>query len=164
MAQPTINAGETMNGLAKYNLTAPTLPWCHPRQPLPSKIVGLSDAGWAACHLIELRLHTLDAGRHPIFAGTTAQAVISLSPGDSEFYAAVDGACRTLGLAVLMLDLDFRRPAELCMDNTAAERLASRRHLSWCDTSTAQHCGLQQPIARRQDWVFSSWYLCGLLN
>ena len=45
--------------------------------------------------------------RDPIFAGTTTQAVISLSSGESEVYAAVHGVCRTLGLAALMLGLGF---------------------------------------------------------
>ena len=128
MAQPTISADETLQGLARYHLTAPKLLWCYPRQPMPSKIVGLSDANWAACPVMRKSSECphLMLRRHPIVAGTTTPAVISLSSAKSEFYAAVQGACRTLGLA-LMTDLGFRIRAELCTDGTAGKGLASRR-------------------------------------
>ena len=41
MAQPTINEDATLKVLARY-LTAPRPLWCYPRQPMPSKIVGLT--------------------------------------------------------------------------------------------------------------------------
>ena len=84
--------------------------------------------------------------RHPIFVGTTTQVVISLSSRESEFDSAVRGACRTLELAALMLDLSFTMQAELRTDNTAAKGLASRRGARHI------HCPalwLQQGIARR---------------
>ena len=41
--------------------------WCYARQPMPSKIVGLSDAHWAACPV------TRKHGLHPPDAGTTSE-------------------------------------------------------------------------------------------
>ena len=46
VAQPTIDGDETLREPAR-NLTAPRLLRC-PRQPMPSKTVGLNDAHWAA--------------------------------------------------------------------------------------------------------------------
>ena len=89
---------------------------------MPSKIVGLSDANWAACPVTRKSSESTHfmLERHRIFAGTTRQAVISLSSGESEFHAAVHEACRTLGLAALMLDLGFSMQAEVRTDSTAA--------------------------------------------
>ena len=75
---------------------------------MPSKIVGLS-AGRAAYRVTRKSsccTHLL--GRRRIFAGTTAQAVLSLSSEESEFYAVVRGACRSLGLAAAMLGLGLQ--------------------------------------------------------
>ena len=83
MAQPTINADETLKGLARCYLTAP--------RPATRKSSGCT-------HLM--------LGRHPIFVGTTTQAVISLSSGDKRILRFC-GACRTLGLVALLLDFGF---------------------------------------------------------
>ena len=142
MTQPTINSDETTEG----NLTAPKA-----AVVLPATAHTLQDRGTQRCALgstpWDLRMH-LVLGRHPICAGTTTQALISLTTGESEFYAGVRGACSTLGLAALMLDLGFRTQAEPRTDSTAAKGLASRpgarqvRHI---------HCPalwLQQVITR----------------
>ena len=41
---PTIKTDETLKGLARYFSTSPRLLWCHPQQPMPSKIGRSSDA------------------------------------------------------------------------------------------------------------------------
>ena len=72
------------------------------------------ELGSIPCGTEELRLHThLVRERHPCHAEATTQVVIPLSPGDDEFYAAVRGARRILGLTALKLDLGFTRQAEL---------------------------------------------------
>ena len=129
MAQQTINADETQKKrLARYNFTAPKRLWCHPRQPVPSKIVALSDASWT---------------------GSTTQAVIFLSSSESMFYASVPG-CRTLGLAALVLDLAFSMQAELRTDNTAAQGLTSRRRARHVPRIHRSPLWLQQVIASRR--------------
>ena len=87
---------------------------------MPSKIAGLGDVNWAASLVTrKVVAHTWCWGRHPIFAGTTTKAVTSLSSGDRELNAAMRGACRTLGLAALVLDICFSMQAELRTDSTA---------------------------------------------
>ena len=109
MGQLTINTDETLKVLAMYYLTAPTLLWCYTR---------LGDANGAACHVSRKGSGCthLMLVRYQVFAGTTTQLVISLLSRESTFHAAVRGACRTLDLAELMMDVGFSMQAELCTD------------------------------------------------
>ena len=113
---------------------------------MPSKIAGLGDVNWAASLVTrKVVAHTWCWERHPIFAGSTTKAVISLSSGDRDFNAAVRGACRTLGLAALVLDICFSMQDELRADSAATKgRSGQVRHI---------HCPafwLQQALARRK--------------
>ena len=125
------------------------------RQPVPSKIVGLSDANWVACPVTRKSSGCthLMLGRYPIFAGTTTQAVISLSSGEREFYAAVRGACRALKLAPLMLDLGFSMQAVLRTDSAAAKGLTSRRGARQARHIHCPALWLQQGIARQKNRI-----------
>ena len=78
MAQPTTNEDETLKELARFHLTAPRLLLCYLRQPKLFKIVGLGDTNGAACRVTRESLGCthLMLGGHPIFAGSTRQAVI----------------------------------------------------------------------------------------
>ena len=152
MATPTINADETLKGVARYLLTKPRLRWRYPRQAMPSKVVGLADANWAGCPVTRKSTGCthLMLGRHPIFAGSATQTIISLSSGESEFYSAVRGACRLLGLVALMADLGFNMAAELGTDSTAAKGLASRRGAGGVRHIHCPALWLQQAIAQRR--------------
>ena len=110
---------DTLGGA--YLRTAPMLLSCFPRQPMPCKIVGPSDENWAACLVTRKSSGCthLMLERHPTFAGTTTQAVISLSSRESKLYAAVLGACRTLGLKALMLELSFSVQTEVRTESTS---------------------------------------------
>ena len=99
MSQPTINADETLKGLARYHLSAPGMLWCFPRQHKLSKIVRLSDANSVPCYTRELRVQPLDAGERPKSSQEPRRKLWSLCHQER---AAVRGACRTLGLAALM--------------------------------------------------------------
>ena len=68
-------------------------------------------------------------GKHLIRSTSTTQAVISLSTGESEFYAAVKSGCIGLGTVALLRDMgvELQRPVSLQMDATAGLGVASRR-------------------------------------
>ena len=74
------------------------------------------------------------------------QSVISLSSRETEFYAAVRGACRTLGLATLMLDLGLSMKVELRTNTTAAKGLAwhDDEDVARCTACTPQPCGCDE--------------------
>ena len=84
-------------------------------------------------------------GRHLIFAGTSTQAVISLSSGEREFYAAERGACSTLGLASLMLHLGFSMQADLRTDSKAAKGQESRRG-AWTGATSDRTAGALESL------------------
>ena len=152
MASPTVNADETLKGVARYLVQAPRVLWRYPRQPAPSKVVALVDANWAACPVTRKSTGCthLMFGRHPIFSGSATQTVIALSSGESEFYSAVRGACRLLGMQALMKDLGFDVGAELGTDSSASKGLASRRGAGQVRHIHCPALWLQQAVSRRR--------------
>ena len=110
MTQLTIITDSTLQKLAKYCLTKPIA--------VASAIVGLSDANLAACAVTQksVNLHTFDA--------------ISQSSRKDEFHGVVRGACRTLGLTSLILDLGFSVQAKLRTNKTAAKKTGTTTR-SW---------------------------------
>ena len=66
------------------------------------KVLGLTDSNWAACLVTRKSISAtyLMLGKHPIFAASSTQTILSLSSGEAEFYGAVRCACRTLGWRV----------------------------------------------------------------
>ena len=152
MSQPTINADETLKGVARYLVQAPRVLWRYPRQPMPSKVVALVDANWAACPITRKSTGCTHImfGKHPIFAGSATQTVIALSSGESEFYSAVRGACRLLGMKALLNDLGFEVAAEMGTDSSASKGLASRRGAGQVRHIHCPALWLQQAVSRRR--------------
>ena len=146
MAQPTINADETLNG-ACPGTTSQRRGCCGATRdsPFPSKIVGLGDANWAGCPVTRRKssgyTHLMLGRDSDLCRNHDPSCDLSLSSEESELYAAVRRACRILGLAALMLDVCFSVQAELCADSAAAKGLASDEELGRYDTSTAQLYG-----------------------
>ena len=106
MASPTVHADETLKALSRYLASHPRVLWRYPRQEWTGKVLGLTDSNWAACPVTRKSTSAtyLMLGKHPIFAASSTQTILSLSSGEAEFYGAVRCACRTLGLKSLMSD------------------------------------------------------------
>jgi hypothetical protein len=152
MSKPTVYADETLKGVARYLRGNPRVVWQYPRQPMVSKVVGLTDANWGACPVTRKSTSSthLMLGRHPIFSASSTQAIIALSSGESEFYGAVKTACRLLGLRSLLSDLKLDMAAELVTDSTSAKGMASRRGAGRVRHIHCPALWLQQAIARRR--------------
>jgi len=89
-------------------------------------------------------------GKHPITSVVGTQTIIALSSGESEFYSAVRGTCRTIGIQSLAADMGWKLEVVMVTDSTAAKGLASRRGAG---TIRHIHCPalwLQQAIAQRR--------------
>ena len=101
----------------------------NPRQEWTAKVWGLTDSNWAACPVTRKSLSAthLTLGKHPIFAASSTQTILSLSSGEAEFYGTVRCACGTLSLKSLMSDLSLEVKAELVTDSPACTELCSRR-------------------------------------
>ena len=114
----TVNEDDTLKGLAHYHLTVPRLVWCCLRQPMRSKIVGLSDADCAACPVTRKYsgCTCFMLGRHPILAGTATQS----------HCRSVKKNCTQL-CVWSMADLGVSMQAELRTDCSAARGFTLRR-------------------------------------
>ena len=90
--------------------------------------MGLTDSNWAACPVSRKSTSAtyLVLGKHPIFAASSKQTILSLSSGEAELYGAVRCVCRTLVLKSLMSDLSLDVKAELVTDSSACKGLCSR--------------------------------------
>ena len=89
-------------------------------------------------------------GKHPVFAASSTQTILSLSSGEAEFCGAVRYACRTLGLKSLMSDLSLEVKAELVTDSSACKELCSRRGAGKIRHIHCRALWLQHAVARRQ--------------
>ena len=152
VASPTVRADETLKALSRYLAGHPRVLWRYSRQEWTGKVLGLTDSNWAAC--LVTRKSTsgtyLMLGKHPSFAASSKQTVLSLSSGEAEFYGAVRCACRTLGLKSLMSDLSLEVKAELVTDSSASKGLCSRRGAGKIRHIHCPALWLQHAVARRQ--------------
>ena len=128
--------------------------WQYPRQEWTGKVLGLTDSNWAAFPVTHKSSSAtyLMLGKHPIFAASSTQTILSLASGEAEFYGAVRRACRTLGLKSLMSDLSLDVKAELVTDSSTCKGLCSRRsagrirHIHHDDR-------LRSPGVRERTWL-----------
>ena len=89
-------------------------------------------------------------GKHPVFAASSTQTILSLANGEAEVYGAVRCACRTLGLKGLVSDLSLEVKAELVTDSSACKGLCSRRGARKIRHIHCPALWLQHAVARRQ--------------
>ena len=153
MANPTVNADETLRGVARYLVGHQRVIWRYPRQEWPGKIWGMTDSNWAACPVTRKSTSStyLAFGSHPIYTASSTQTILSLSSGEAELFAAVRCACRTfVGLRNLLRDFGIEVPADLVTDSTACKGLASRRGAGKVRHIHCPALWLQHAIARRQ--------------
>ena len=130
MASPTISTPMKRSRLFRGTWPGhPRVLWRYPQQEWPGKVWGLTDSNWAACPVTRKSSPAtyLMLGRHPIFAASSTQTILSLSSGEAEFCGAVRCACRTLGLKSLLSDLSLEVKAKLVSDSSACKGLCSRR-------------------------------------
>ena len=61
--------------------------WQYPRQEWTGKVLGLTDSNWAAFRVTHKSSSAtyLMLGKHPIFAASSTQTILSLSSGEAEF-------------------------------------------------------------------------------
>ena len=151
-ASPTIHADETLNALSRYLAGHPRVLRRYPRQEWPGKVWGLTDSNWAACPVTRKSSSAtyLMLGRHPIFAASSTQTILSFSSGEAEFHGAVRCACRTLGLKSPLSDLSLEVKAELVTDSSACKGLCSKRGAGKIRHIHCPALWLQHAVARRQ--------------
>ena len=130
--------------------------WEFERQQ-PQDIVEVrADANHSACPVTRRSTtgYTAHLGRHTLVTGSSTQNIVSLSTGESEFYGAVKGATRLLGLHALLTDMGCHFKMRLGTDSSAAKGIASRRGAGSIRHIHGPSLWLQQTVARRQLALF----------
>ena len=131
MQSPTKWDKEQLKRAVRYLIGSRRMVQRFERQVRPTQLVVYSDSDHAGC--LKTRKSTsctmVFHGKHLIRSTSTTQAVISLSSGESEFYAAVKAGSVGLGIRSLLKDMgiEYNNPVELRMDATAGLGVAARR-------------------------------------
>ena len=90
-----------------------------------------TDADWAGCR--ETRRSTIGGcvmlGTHALKAWSKTQALMALSSGESELYAALKASVEALGMVALMKDFGYELKGEVWGDASAALGIINRKGL-----------------------------------
>ena len=91
-------------------------------------------------------------GDHCIKTQSSLQSTVSLGSGESEYYAAVQGAAVGLGVCALLDDwrVPVRVTIVIATDSTAAMGFASRRGLGKLRHVSTRYLWLQERVARKE--------------
>jgi hypothetical protein len=115
--------------LGRYLKGVPRLIWRYPDQIDQSRFTMFTDSDDAGC--TKTRKSTsagaLMHGAHLIKFYSSTQHVLSLSSGESEFYAGIKAGSTLLGAMSMSLDLGEIRGGVLTFDATAAKAMLSRK-------------------------------------
>ena len=149
MQKPRQGHFQGLKRLVRYLSGRPRLVWVCNEQMEQDKLRMYTDSDDAGCHSTRKSTSSgaLFHGQHLLKFYSTTQHVISLSSGESEFYAGIKAGATLLGAIATMQDFGLTFKAELLFDATAAKAMLGRRghgrakHISRC------YLWLQQRIA-----------------
>ena len=97
----------------------------------PSAIRAFVDSDWAGCRRTRKSTSggVLYFGDTPVRGWSSNQAVIALSSGEAEYYAALKGASAALGLQSMLRDIGIHVTVTLFTDSSAARGIIHRAGL-----------------------------------
>ncbi len=141
-----------MKRIARYLIANPRLVWIYERQEPRRHLDAMADSNWAGCTVTRKSTSStvLKHGSHLLAALSTTQAVIGLSSGEAEFYAAVKGASRVIGAVAMMADLQVQLLPRLWTDSSSAKGMASRRGAGKVRHIHTPALWLQQWVSRKR--------------
>ena len=89
------------------------------------------DSDWAGCRKTRKSTNggVLYFGETAVRGWATTQAVIALSSGEAEYYAALKGACAALGFQSMLADLGMKASVSLFSDSSVAREVIHRAGL-----------------------------------
>ena len=106
--------GETEK-LGRYLVNKPPAEMLFVWQSAQRKLSVYADPGWAGCK--EARKSSTGGaimlGKHTIKTWSKTQSLLALSPGESEFYAALKASAEGLGMMSLLKDFDYAVTGEV---------------------------------------------------
>ena len=116
------------------------------------RIAGYVDSDHAGCAITRrstIGLVVLLEG-HVVKTKSLLQSTISLSSGESEYYALVLGAAEGLGLKALMADWGHDASVAVYSDSSAARGMASRRGLGRVRHVATRYLWIQEKLRRKE--------------
>ena len=129
MNAPAEDNWTALKRFVRFCLGAPRVVWVFTRQERVDRLDVYSDSDHAGC--LKTRKNTscviVMHGSHCIKTAATTQSVISLSTGESEFYALVKAISVALGGQAMCADMGTRKTLRCWVDATAGKGIASRR-------------------------------------
>ena len=129
MSAPTTVAWDQLRKLGRYLVQAPRVVQIFARQKRPSVMTIYSDSDHAGC--LRTRRSTsatvVMLGTHRLKVSSTTQVPITLSSGESEWYALVKSATIGLGLRSSARDFGQEYELDLLTDSSAANGIGQRR-------------------------------------
>ena len=131
MHKPNEDGWCELKKLARYLAARPKARWTYGPQRDMTKLTATVDSDFAGC--LRTRKSTTGlitrVGRYVVKTASNLQSTVSLSSGESEYYALVKGAATALGVQALMADWGWPTWISLESDSSAARAFASRRGL-----------------------------------
>jgi hypothetical protein len=152
MVSPTAGDMMRLKRLGRYVLGRPWASLEFFPQWLPQELLVEVDSDFAG-DLATRRSTTGVAcllGEHVIKTQSVLQSTVSLSSGESEFYAAVQGSATGLGIQSLLAVWNVAVSVTVASDSSAARGLASKRGLSKTRHIATRFLWLQERVRRKE--------------
>ena len=118
----------------------------------PSVIRAFVDSDWAGCRRTRKSTSggVLYLGDTPVRGWSSNQAVIALSSGEAEYYAALKGASAALGYQSMLRDIGIRVSVALFTDSSAARGIIHRAGLGKLRHLETGYLWLQAAVANKR--------------
>ena len=119
---------------------------------VPSVIRAFVDSDWAGCRRTRKSTSggVLYLGDTPVRGWSSNQAVIALSSGEAEYYAALKGASAALGYQSMLRDIGIRVSVTLFTDSSAARGIIHRAGLGKLRHLETGYLWLQAAVANKR--------------
>lgn len=135
--------------LGRYLKKFPNFSQVFVAQRMPSSIRVQVDSDHAGCAVTRRSTTGMIAlfGTHAVKHASNVQSTVSLSTGESEYYALVRGGSTALGLQSLLLDLGIDLPAIVESDSNSAKGTVSRIGLGKARHIQTRYLWMQERVA-----------------
>jgi hypothetical protein len=152
MKTPTEGAFQNLKRLARYLKKYPEACLEFKEQKTPNMIKVFVDSDHAGCVVTRRSTTGMIAklGQHVVKHSSNLQSTVSLSSGESEYYALVKGASIALGLQAILKDWRIEVGAEILSDSSAAKGTVSRRGLGKTRHVQTRYLWIQERLARKE--------------
>ena len=129
MSAPTEADWASLKRLVRFLKGKPRLVWTYVQQAEPMELTMFSDSDDGGCSRSRKSTSSgvLMHGKHLIKAYSSTQHVISLSSGESEFYAGVCAGAALIGARSMAEDLGCSKDGALVFDANAVKAMLTRR-------------------------------------